>query len=385
MTIYKFDKNELLKLGLARPTVDALINSASVALLFGDAANISPNSFVLIGSGGKIESVVANDGELLIGRTGDEPIINTLTGTIDQINITNGQGSITIGTPLNLVVEPIGFSINGGELSKELLVQDDAVVSGSNTGDQTVVLSGDVSGTGTGAFTTTIANDAVTNAKLANMATQTFKGRNTAGTGDPEDLSIATVQSLLGVSGSNTGDQTITLTGPVTGTGTGTFATTISNDAVSNALLANMATQTIKGRSTAGTGDPEDLSIAQALAMLGLAYGTYTPTLTGVANVSASTAFACQYLRIGSVIGVSGRLSLTATATSTLTQLGISLPVASNLANFEECAGTAVSSNIANQCGAILADATNDRAELRLNASSTSAQGIYFLFIYQVI
>lgn len=43
---------------------------------------------------------------------------------------------------------------------------------------------------------------------------------------------------------------------------------TIDNDAVTNAKLANMATATIKGRTTAGTGDPEDLSGTQATALL---------------------------------------------------------------------------------------------------------------------
>lgn len=41
------------------------------------------------------------------------------------------------------------------------------------------------------------ANDAVTNAKLANVATATFKGRATAGTGDPEDLTAAQAAGLL--------------------------------------------------------------------------------------------------------------------------------------------------------------------------------------------
>jgi hypothetical protein len=68
--------------------------------------------------------------------------------------------------------------------------------------------------------------------------------------------------------GTNTGDQTITLTGDVTGSGTGSFAATIANDAVTNAKAANMATQTIKGRTTAGTGDPEDLTAAQAAAVV---------------------------------------------------------------------------------------------------------------------
>lgn len=43
----------------------------------------------------------------------------------------------------------------------------------------------------------------------------------------------------------------------------------IAGDAITNAKLANMATATIKGRTTAGTGDPEDLTAAQAAAVLG--------------------------------------------------------------------------------------------------------------------
>lgn len=67
---------------------------------------------------------------------------------------------------------------------------------------------GDASGTwgisisGTAAIATTanaVANDSVGNAGLANMATQTIKGRNAAGTGDPEDLTMPTVRSMLNV------------------------------------------------------------------------------------------------------------------------------------------------------------------------------------------
>jgi hypothetical protein len=43
---------------------------------------------------------------------------------------------------------------------------------------------------------------------------------------------------LTAITGTNTGDQTITLTGDVTGTGMGSFAATISNGAVTNAKIA---------------------------------------------------------------------------------------------------------------------------------------------------
>lgn len=44
-----------------------------------------------------------------------------------------------------------------------------------------------------------LADGAVTLAKMANMATASFIGRNTAGTGSPEILSVATVLSMLGL------------------------------------------------------------------------------------------------------------------------------------------------------------------------------------------
>ena len=119
-----------------------------------------------------------------------------------------------------------------------------------------------------GSVALTIANGAVTLAKQANMATASVVYRKTAGSGAPEVQTLATLKTDLGLTGTNTGDQTITLTGDVTGTGTGSFAATIANDAVSNAKLANVATGTFKGRATAGTGDPEDLTGTQATALL---------------------------------------------------------------------------------------------------------------------
>jgi hypothetical protein len=81
-------------------------------------------------------------------------------------------------------------------------------------------------------------------------------------------MAAADKVKLDAISGTNTGDQTITLSGDVTGSGTGSFAATIANGSVSNAKAANMATGTIKGRATAGTGDPEDLTGTQATALL---------------------------------------------------------------------------------------------------------------------
>lgn len=79
-----------------------------------------------------------------------------------------------------------------------------------------------------------------------------------------------------------TANQTITLTGNVTGSGTTSIATTIGTNVVTNAMLAQVATATFKGRTTAATGNVEDLSVTQATAMLNV----FTTTLKGLAPAS---------------------------------------------------------------------------------------------------
>jgi hypothetical protein len=116
----------------------------------------------------------------------------------------------------------------------------------------------------------------------------------------------------------------------------------------------------------------------------GDAAGVYTPTLTGVANVSASTAYACQYLRLDNVVTVSGKVNIDPTAATTLTQLGISLPVPSNIGATEQCGGAAASGSIL-AAGAISGDASNNRAQLDYISQGTAAHDMYFSFTYQVI
>lgn len=113
--------------------------------------------------------------------------------------------------------------------------------------------------------------------------------------------------------------------------------------------------------------------------------GTYTPTLTNVANLTASTAYQCQYMRIGTTVSVSGKVDVDPTTTTTATQLGISLPIASNIGAVEDCAGTAFSSAIAGQGAAILGDAANNRAEMNWNAVDITNQPMYFTFQYQIL
>lgn len=134
-------------------------------------------------------------------------------------------------------------------------------------------------GPGTGSQAATIANNAVTNAKAADMAQSTIKGRAAAaGTGDPTDLTANEVSTILDSAtdpflrtSSGGGGGITQLTSDVTaGPGSGSQAATIANDAVSNTKMANMAQSTIKGRAAgAGTGDPADLTADQTATILG--------------------------------------------------------------------------------------------------------------------
>lgn len=112
--------------------------------------------------------------------------------------------------------------------------------------------------------------------------------------------------------------------------------------------------------------------------------GQYTPTLTNVANVAASTAYQCQYLRVGGTVFVSGLVDVDPTAVGAV-QLGISLPVASNFGAVEDCAGVAASSGVAGQSAAIAGDAANNRAEMQWVAVDVANRPMYFTFGYQVI
>lgn len=125
---------------------------------------------------------------------------------------------------------------------------------------------------------------------------------------------------------------------------------------------------------------------ADAVAAVGdtVAAGVYTPALTGVANVAASTAYQCQWSRVGDVVTVSGKVDIDPTAAGNL-QLGIALPIASDIGAAEDCAGVAFASGIAGQGAAIRGDAANNRAELVYIAVDTTNQPFYFSFTYQIL
>lgn len=84
------------------------------------------------------------------------------------------------------------------------------------------------------------------------------------------------------------GSSTITLTGDVTGSGTGTVASTISNQAVTFAKMQNINTQKLLGRYTAGAGSPQEVSLDNSL-KLNTAGTLYADSSLAIWNASRLT------------------------------------------------------------------------------------------------
>ena len=239
-----------------------------------------------------------------------------------------GTGEVTLPQPLHLggqAVDPVSpadgtlwLNTTSGEVKVRSGGATLPVGGGGGGGGVSDGDKGDISVSGAGAVWTIDAG-AVGLGKLADIATDSFLGRDTAGTGSPEVLTPAQARGILNVAdgatanasdaalrdrAGHTGTQTaatisdfaaaVAATAAVTantakvsnathtGDVTGATALTIADDAVTNAKLANMATATIKGRSTAGAGDPEDLTGTQATALL----DTFTSVAKGLAPAS---------------------------------------------------------------------------------------------------
>ena len=166
-----------------------------------------------------------------ISLLGSGDIPTSGAGTVTSVAVTSGNGvsaivtnpttaaalAFTLGAITPASVNGVGF-VSGGS-TPTLTVTGTASLSGTNTGDNAVnsLYSGLVSnathtGDVTGSTALTIANGAVTLAKMANMTTTSLIYRRSAGTGAPEVNTLATLKTDLGLSGTNTGDQ-VNITG----------------------------------------------------------------------------------------------------------------------------------------------------------------------------
>jgi len=194
-------------------------------------------------------------------------------------------------------------------------------LSDGDYGDITVSGSGTVMNIDAGVVgTTEIAGDSVTHAKYQNIGTDRLLGRDTAASGDPEELTVTGGLEFTGAGGI----QRSALTGDVTAAA-GSNATTIANDAVTTlkilnanvtlAKIQNIGTDRLLGRDTAASGVVEELTVGGGIEFTGaggiqrsaFSGGDVTAAAGSAALTIANDAVTDAKLRNSAALSVIGR------------------------------------------------------------------------------
>lgn len=230
--------------------LDADLLDGNEATAFAAASHVHAGEDITTGTvaDARIASTITRDSEVFgivlaadgAGSGLDADVLDGQSGAhyLDRANHTGTQAASTISDFAEVAQDAIGA-----------MIADTATIDLTYT-DATPELKADVK------------DGSITYAKIqAVSGADRLLGRDTAGTGSIEEITLG---ASLEFSGSQT-IQRAALTGDVTASANSN-STTIANDAVSNAKLANMATKTYKGRTSAGTGDPEDVAAATVAA-----------------------------------------------------------------------------------------------------------------------
>lgn len=143
--------------------------SATAAIDFSKLAALT-SAHILVGNGSAVATDVAVSGDLTLANTGAFTVAKIQTTVVSG---TTGSGNVVFSASPTLTGTITAAAANfSGAISASNFSGSS---SGTNTGDQIITLTGDVTGSGTGSFVTTIAANAVTTAKINNGAVTAAK------------------------------------------------------------------------------------------------------------------------------------------------------------------------------------------------------------------
>lgn len=256
-------------------------------ILFSDAGTwYSKNSAGVVTALAGISDITATDTTIVVTPVG-------LTRTVSRghvvgdVDIPAGSNTSTLAT-VNGNVGSWGtasavpqFTVNGKGLvtaaGNVSIVIPSTSVTGLTFFATLANLSGDIATAGSGATTLPTVNSNVGSFGTASNVAQftvNAKGLTTAAANVPIAIASGAVSGLGALA------TVSNLTGPVTSTGA---ATAVTNNAITNAMLAQAPTLTLKGNNTGGTANVADLTLTQ-LAAMGIA------GLTGWIDVTVASA-----------------------------------------------------------------------------------------------
>jgi hypothetical protein len=212
----------------------------------------------------------------------------TALGTGLQVLRTNAGATaaewatVSVGSPH----DNVSITLNGSsELQRAALTGDITAAAGSNTTAIAagVIVNADVN-----------ASAAIALSKLATVATDTLLGRDTAGTGAIESISLDATLAWSGAGAIGraalTGDVTAAAGSNVTAIAAGAIVDADVNSAaaIAHSKLATITTDSLLGRDTAGTGALETISLNATLSMTG-AGALQRASLTGDVTAAAGS------------------------------------------------------------------------------------------------
>jgi hypothetical protein len=114
-------------------------------------------------------------------------------------------------------------------------------------------------------------------------------------------------------------------------------------------------------------------------------WGYYTPTATSVANCDgvSTTTDGGMYLKIGWIVFVIAKFTCDPTVAGNNTQVGIALPIASDLTSAVELLG--LGTNVGDSTRFYIeADSTNNRADCNFRPAGGGAELAHIVFAYRI-
>lgn len=295
-------------------------------------------------AGGISNSIVDAKGDLLVG-TADNTIARLASGTDGHI-LTADSAEVT---GLKWAAAPATYTDEQAQDAVGSILTD------SSTIDFTYNDAGNT-------ITAVVLDTSITNAKLANMANGTIKGRVTAGAGVPEDLTAAQVKTLIAVTSSDISDFQTAARSAISVTDTSEIDLTYSGGAISGTLingsvaltrLSPQAANTFIANNTGSSASPTAITAAQAKTLLAIAPADVSVSAASriLGRGSAAGAGAGQELTVGGGVEISGTIiqtgaftgDVTKTAGGTSTTIANSAVTNAKLANM--AAGTLKGNN----------------------------------------